>query len=71
MSGKITETGVMIHYVIVEVDRGEKVLEEAIPLSHPADDDIEALEDKIHVLEHQLIVKGTEKALAEIREARK
>jgi len=70
MSGKITETGVMIHYVIVEVDRGEKLIEEAISLSHPADDTIEALEEKIHRVEHRLIVEGTERALAEQREAK-
>jgi phosphoribosylglycinamide formyltransferase len=70
MQDKVTETGVMIHYVIVEVDRGEKLVEEAIPLSHPADDSIESLEEKIHKLEHRLIVQGTEKALAEFREGK-
>jgi phosphoribosylglycinamide formyltransferase len=66
MCGEIDETGVMIHYVIVEVDRGEPLVQEAVPLKHPDDDKVEDLEEKIHGVEHRLIVKGTKMALSRI-----
>jgi len=59
MDGEITETGVMIHYVIHEVDMGEPIVVKKIPLNHPADDDIDALEERIHGIEHEAIVEGT------------
>lgn len=66
MEGKIQKTGVMIHYVIAEVDRGALVVDEEVPLEHPRDDELETLTDRIHGVEHQLIVKGTRIALDEI-----
>lgn len=59
MIGKTDETGVMIHYVIDEVDMGDPIVVERIALKHPNDDDIEALENRIHKIEHEAIVKGT------------
>ncbi|KAJ3299562.1 hypothetical protein HK104_008448 [Borealophlyctis nickersoniae] len=55
--GKIKETGVMVHKVIPEVDRGEVILQEAVPIFE--DDTLEALEQRIHGVEHRLIVEGT------------
>jgi folate-dependent phosphoribosylglycinamide formyltransferase PurN len=49
--------------VIAEVDMGQPLLEVPIPLTHPADDDIEALEARIHAVEHEAIVKGTQLAI--------
>ncbi|KAJ3022999.1 hypothetical protein HKX48_004622 [Thoreauomyces humboldtii] len=54
--GTIKETGVMIHRVIPEVDRGEVVLQEKVPIL--PDDDLKTLEDRIHDVEHRLIVAG-------------
>jgi phosphoribosylglycinamide formyltransferase len=63
MNGEITETGVMIHYVIHEVDMGEPIVIKKVPLNHPADDDIDALEERIHGIEHEAIVEGTNLAI--------
>lgn len=62
--GEIQATGVMIHYVISEVDRGEPMLVEEVPCQ---DCDTEAdLEEKIHKVEWKLIVRGTAEALKDI-----
>jgi len=66
MGGDITETGVMIHYVVAEVDRGQVVIQESIPLTHPDDDSIQHLEERIHKVEHILIIRGTQAALEEL-----
>ncbi|KAI9103289.1 phosphoribosylglycinamide formyltransferase [Phlyctochytrium arcticum] len=57
-AGDIKETGVMVHKVIPEVDRGEVVLQEAVPILKT--DTLEDLENRIHSVEHGLIVKGAE-----------
>ncbi|KAF2671279.1 phosphoribosylglycinamide formyltransferase [Microthyrium microscopicum] len=67
MDGEITETGVMIHYVIAQVDRGELLVEEPIPLVHPDDDTVEALQEKIHSVEHKLIIRGTLMAIENLQ----
>jgi folate-dependent phosphoribosylglycinamide formyltransferase PurN len=38
-----------------------------IPLSHPGDDDIAKLEDRIHREEHGAIVRGTKKAIEKLQ----
>ncbi|KAJ3175522.1 hypothetical protein HDU87_006185 [Geranomyces variabilis] len=53
---KITQTGVMVHRVIPEVDAGEVVVQEAVPISDG--DTLQALEERIHAVEHRLIVEG-------------
>ncbi|KAF2405382.1 phosphoribosylglycinamide formyltransferase [Trichodelitschia bisporula] len=70
MAGEIQRTGVMIHYVISEVDMGEPILQVAIPLSHPDDDNIAVLEDRIHDVEHEAIVEGTRLAIEALWAAR-
>ncbi|KAI8827664.1 phosphoribosylglycinamide formyltransferase [Chytriomyces cf. hyalinus JEL632] len=59
--GKITRTGVMVHRVIAEVDRGEVLLTEEIPIL--AGDTLSTLEDRIHAIEHGIIVRGVKLAL--------
>ncbi|KAJ3049389.1 hypothetical protein HK097_009617 [Rhizophlyctis rosea] len=59
--GEITETGVMVHKVIPEVDRGEVVLVRSVPIHK--EDTLEKLEERIHSVEHGLIVEGTKKML--------
>lgn len=61
---EITGTGVMIHYVISEVDRGEPVLTEEVDIGGCRTES--ELEEKIHRLEWRLIVQGTAKALGKI-----
>lgn len=114
MEGKITKTGVMIHYVsflpyqfsksilhaydiifnpplnmqdsitnnrvtkyrtdtntqqvIDVVDMGDPILQIEVPLTHPEDDDIGALKERIHGIEHGAIVEGTKVAIEKIWE---
>lgn len=49
---------------------GEPILQVPIELSHPSDDKIENLEERIHALEHKAIVEGTRIAVERIQSAR-
>ncbi|KAG9604216.1 putative phosphoribosylglycinamide formyltransferase, partial [Aureobasidium melanogenum] len=59
--GKIDHTGIMIHYVILEVDMGEPIVTREIPMRKGESQD--DLEQRIHENEWQLIVQGTQKAI--------
>jgi phosphoribosylglycinamide formyltransferase len=59
LEGSITETGIMIHYVIAKVDLGTPIVERTIELEHPRDEDLKVLEARIHSAEHEAIVQGT------------
>lgn len=64
LDGQRTETGVMVHVVVPEVDAGPVVVTERVPIPHAsraAGDDaniaaFEALAAAIHAVEHRLIV---------------
>ncbi|KAA8901877.1 formyl transferase-domain-containing protein [Sphaerosporella brunnea] len=64
-SGEIEETGVMIHRVIGEVDRGEPVLVRKVAMRQC--ESLEELEARIHEVEHKAIVDGTRIVLEERR----
>jgi phosphoribosylglycinamide formyltransferase 1 len=54
--GEIHQTGVMVHLVPDEgVDCGPVLGQTAVPIA--SDDTLETLESRIHIIEHQLIVK--------------
>ncbi|KAJ3410610.1 hypothetical protein HDV05_003560 [Chytridiales sp. JEL 0842] len=59
--GLIKNTGVMVHRVIPEVDRGEVILVKEVEILET--DTLEALEERIHKVEHGLIVEGAKVAL--------
>lgn len=61
-NGKIDRTGVMIHYVITEVDMGEPILVKETGMRK--DESLEELEKRIHQIEWVAIVEGVNKALA-------
>ncbi|KAA1088441.1 hypothetical protein PGT21_007016 [Puccinia graminis f. sp. tritici] len=61
---EITETGVMIHEVIAEVDRGAPILTRTVELKK--DESLEALSQRMHEVEHELIVAGTHAMLRRI-----
>ncbi|ODQ81905.1 hypothetical protein BABINDRAFT_160135 [Babjeviella inositovora NRRL Y-12698] len=63
--GLITEGGVMIHKVIVEVDRGEPLLVKKLDLRK--DETLEQYEERVHSTEHVAIVEGTKLALDEVK----
>ncbi|KAI9230650.1 MAG: phosphoribosylglycinamide formyltransferase [Piptocephalis tieghemiana] len=60
-AGTIESTGVMVHYVIPEVDRGQPILTRSIPIL--PEDSLEDLEARMHNVEHQVIIEGIAKAL--------
>lgn len=61
-------TGIMIHYVISEVDRGEPIVVRQIkckPL-----ETLDDLKKRIHAEEHQLILEGSQMAIHNLWEQR-
>lgn len=62
--GDIAVTGVMIHYVISEVDRGEPIVVEEVECRGCETES--ELEERIHKVEWKLIVQGTAKALSKL-----
>lgn len=65
LAGKITKTGVMIHYVIPEVDMGEPILVREIPLIEG--ESLNELEQRIHTVEWDAIVEGTKIAINRLK----
>ena len=68
-AGKRTKTGIMIHYVIAEVDMGEPIVQEEIDMQ--GCETLEALQERIHMHEHGLIVKGAKIAIDALEKAGK
>ncbi|KAF1815907.1 phosphoribosylglycinamide formyltransferase [Eremomyces bilateralis CBS 781.70] len=66
LAGKISKTGVMVHFVIKEVDMGEPVEVEEIPFES-GDEDLEKFEEKLHRVEWGVIVRGTRKAIEAVK----
>ncbi|KAK7739922.1 Bifunctional purine biosynthetic protein ADE5,7 [Cytospora paraplurivora] len=65
-AGKLEDnkTGIMIHYVIAEVDRGQPIMTREIECREG--ESLEGLEQRIHSHEHDLIVEATAKVAGEI-----
>jgi phosphoribosylglycinamide formyltransferase len=61
-------TGIMIHYVVPEVDRGEPIVVREIQCKTP--ETLEELKDRVHAEEHQLILEGTAMAIHNLWEER-
>ncbi|KAF2852602.1 phosphoribosylglycinamide formyltransferase [Plenodomus tracheiphilus IPT5] len=57
----LKRTGVMIHEVIAEVDAGEAIVTKEVDLKEG--EGLEGLEERIHGVEHGLIVEGVRKSL--------
>ncbi|KAJ2849665.1 phosphoribosylglycinamide formyltransferase [Coemansia brasiliensis] len=60
-AGTRTRTGVMVHYVIPEVDKGSPILIEQVPCMD--DDSLEDLESRIHSVEHEILPKAVKHVL--------
>jgi phosphoribosylglycinamide formyltransferase len=60
--GEIQKTGVMVHRVIKEVDRGEPIIVQEVEIT--AEDDLARLEQRIHGVEHQVIKEAVKKVLS-------
>lgn len=62
--GKIHETGVMVHLVPDEgVDNGPVLASQAVPIR--PDDALETLTERVHAVEHQLLVETIDQLLRE------
>jgi formyltetrahydrofolate-dependent phosphoribosylglycinamide formyltransferase len=59
--GEIKNTGVMVHRVVPEVDAGPLVTMEPVPI-YP-DDTVADLEERVHFVEHNLIVATVDMVL--------
>ncbi|KAB5596051.1 hypothetical protein CTheo_568 [Ceratobasidium theobromae] len=59
--GEVAHTGVMVHRVVKEVDRGEPVLTRVVEIKK--DDSLADLEARIHEVEHDILVEATIKVL--------
>jgi phosphoribosylglycinamide formyltransferase len=68
-AGKRTKTGIMIHYVITEVDKGEPIVQEEISIEGCKE--LSELQEQIHEHEHGLIVKGTKIAIERLKGEKK
>ncbi|KAI8367745.1 phosphoribosylglycinamide formyltransferase [Blakeslea trispora] len=62
--GEIEHTGIMVHKVIADVDRGQVILQQKVPIYET--DTLEDLEERIHSFEHKLIVEGAQVFLNEL-----
>ncbi|EAU93374.2 phosphoribosylglycinamide formyltransferase [Coprinopsis cinerea okayama7 len=63
--GEITHSGAMVHKVVREVDRGQPVVVREVPIEKG--EPIEAFEERLHKVEHEIIVEGTNKILEETK----
>ncbi|KAJ8482765.1 hypothetical protein ONZ51_g5160 [Trametes cubensis] len=61
--GEIKHSGVMVHRVVKEVDRGQPVLVREVEIL--PGEPLEAFEERLHQVEWKLIVEGTRKVLDE------
>ncbi|KAG7007135.1 phosphoribosylglycinamide formyltransferase [Physcia stellaris] len=66
--GKIKKTGIMIHYVIKEVDEGAPIITRELLFKEG--ESLNEVETRIHELEWQAIVEGTKIAINNLLQAR-
>jgi phosphoribosylglycinamide formyltransferase len=67
-AGRLARTGIMVHYVIDEVDRGLPIVTREVRWQEG--DELDTLKERIHSHEHELIAEATEKVAGEIVDAR-
>jgi phosphoribosylglycinamide formyltransferase len=48
------------------VDRGEPLVVEEVTMEHPRDDRLEEFEERMHQVEHEVIIRGTGIAIERI-----
>lgn len=63
------KSGVSVHYVTEEIDGGEIIMQEEIPLT--PEDTAQTLEEKVHPVEYSLYPRAIARALREIEEREK
>ena len=66
--GKIEKTGVMVHEVVKEVDRGQPIAVREIDCRKG--ESVEELGNRMHEVEHEIIVEATKLELQKLRQKR-
>jgi formyltetrahydrofolate-dependent phosphoribosylglycinamide formyltransferase len=59
--GEVEHGGVMVHYVVPEVDAGPVIVEAVVPIK--PEDSLETFAARLHGVEHELLVRATKQAL--------
>ncbi|KAH0580941.1 hypothetical protein H2248_012095 [Termitomyces sp. 'cryptogamus'] len=62
-NGEIERTGIMVHRVVKDVDRGEPLIVREVPITKG--EPIEVFEERLHKAEHEIIVQAAAKVLEE------
>lgn len=62
--GEITHSGVMVHRVVKDVDRGEPLIVREVEMVEG--EPIEEFEERLHRVEHEIIVQAAKKVLDEV-----
>lgn len=62
--GEIEHSGVMVHRVVKDVDRGEPLIVREIPLT--TGESLEAFATRLHAVEWEIIVKASKQVLDEV-----
>lgn len=62
--GEILHSGAMVHRVVKDVDRGEPLVVREIPFQEG--ESIEAYEERLHQVEHEIIVEAAAKVLNQV-----
>lgn len=70
-NGKSAKTGMMIHYVIEEVDKGEPIVVVEVPFEEGDRKDKQGFEDRFHRREWEAIVEGTRRVCDVILQQRR
>lgn len=65
--GSITKTGVMVHYVIREIDAGKPLVTKELDIDK--DETCAQLEERMHSLEWLAIVEGIQRAIKDLQNA--
>ncbi|KAL0068013.1 Bifunctional purine biosynthetic protein ADE5,7 [Marasmius tenuissimus] len=63
--GEISNSGVMVHRVVKEVDRGEPLIIREVPIEKG--EPLETFAQRLHSVEWEIIVQATKKALDEVK----
>ena len=62
-AGEVEQGGVMVHYVVPEVDAGPVIVEAAVPIT--PEDSLETFAARLHGVEHELIVTAIMSVIGE------
>lgn len=63
--GEITHSGIMIHRVVKEVDRGEPLIVREVKIEKG--ESIEEYKERVHKIEHEIIVQAAKIVLDEMQ----